>query len=55
MKVIDTEISGVKIIVPGVFGDVRGWFCETYNAGFVHGVPMEAVKLGIRPEQGLSL
>ena len=36
MKVIDTEISGVKIIEPDVFGDERGWFCETYNAGRYH-------------------
>jgi dTDP-4-dehydrorhamnose 3,5-epimerase len=32
MKVIETEIEGVKIIEPDVFGDERGWFCETYNA-----------------------
>jgi dTDP-4-dehydrorhamnose 3,5-epimerase len=32
MKVIDTEIAGVKIIEPDVLGDSRGWFCETYNA-----------------------
>ena len=32
MKVIDTEIEGLKIIEPDVFGDSRGWFCETYNA-----------------------
>ena len=31
MKVIETEIAGVKIIEPDVFGDARGWFCETYN------------------------
>lgn len=31
MKVVDTEIVGVKIIEPDVFGDERGWFCETYN------------------------
>ena len=31
MKVIDVEIEGVKIIEPDVFGDSRGWFCETYN------------------------
>ena len=36
MKVIDTEISGVKIIEPDVFGDERGWFCETYNADRYH-------------------
>ena len=32
MKVVDTEIPGVKIVEPDVFGDARGWFCETYNA-----------------------
>ena len=32
MKIIDTEIEGLKIIEPDVFGDARGWFCETYNA-----------------------
>jgi len=31
MKIIETEIAGVKIIEPDVFGDARGWFCETYN------------------------
>ena len=31
MKVTSTEIEGVKIIEPDVFGDARGWFCETYN------------------------
>ena len=32
MEVIDTEIEGVKVVVPDVFGDARGWFCEQYNA-----------------------
>jgi len=32
MKVIDTEIEGVKIVEPDVFGDLRGWLCEQYNA-----------------------
>ena len=32
MKVIETEIAGVKIIEPDVFGDARGWFCESCNA-----------------------
>ena len=32
MKVVKTEIAGVRIIEPDVFGDARGWFCETYNA-----------------------
>ena len=25
------EIEGLKIITPTVFGDARGYFCETYN------------------------
>ena len=32
MNVIDSEIAGVKIIEPVVFGDARGWLCEQYNA-----------------------
>lgn len=32
MNIEDTEINGVKIISPQVFGDSRGWFCEQYNA-----------------------
>ena len=31
MNIFETEISGVLIIEPQVFGDSRGWFCETYN------------------------
>ncbi|WP_369901761.1 dTDP-4-dehydrorhamnose 3,5-epimerase [Bacillus manliponensis] len=31
MKIIDTELLGVKVIEPTVFGDHRGWFMETYN------------------------
>ena len=33
MKVLDTEIAGLKIIEPQVLGDSRGWFAEQYNAG----------------------
>ena len=32
MQVTGTEIEGVKIVEPQVFGDVRGWFVEQYNA-----------------------
>lgn len=32
MRVLDTELEGLKIIEPDVFGDLRGWFCEQYNA-----------------------
>lgn len=31
MKVIDTELEGVKLIEPQVFGDERGWFLETWR------------------------
>jgi dTDP-4-dehydrorhamnose 3,5-epimerase len=31
MKVIDTAISEVKIIEPKIFGDDRGFFCETFS------------------------
>lgn len=31
MKVIDTPISGLKVIEPDVFGDSRGYFSESYN------------------------
>lgn len=32
MNVIDTELPGVKIIEPRVFGDNRGFFVETFQA-----------------------
>ena len=32
MEVIETAIEGVRIIVPKVFRDARGYFVETYNA-----------------------
>lgn len=31
MKIIKTNLEGVLIIEPKVFGDHRGWFMETYN------------------------
>ncbi len=31
MKVIKTNIAGVMIIEPQIFGDNRGWFMETYS------------------------
>ena len=31
MKVLETEITGVLIIEPKVFGDERGFFLESYN------------------------
>lgn len=32
MKIIDTEIPDVKIIEPAVYGDVRGFFMETWSS-----------------------
>ena len=32
MKVIETELPGVLILEPRVFGDPRGFFLETYHA-----------------------
>jgi dTDP-4-dehydrorhamnose 3,5-epimerase len=31
MQVEETDIEGVKIVVPDVFGDSRGWFAEQYS------------------------
>ena len=31
MEVIDTAVDGVKILVPQVFGDNRGWFMESWS------------------------
>ena len=32
MNVVDTDLPGVKLIEPRVFGDDRGFFMETWNA-----------------------
>ena len=32
MNIIDTEIEGLKIIEPRLFGDARGYFFESFNA-----------------------
>lgn len=31
MKIIDTTLTEVKLVVPTVFGDNRGWFYESYS------------------------
>jgi dTDP-4-dehydrorhamnose 3,5-epimerase len=31
MQVEQTPLDGVLILTPRVFGDTRGWFCETWN------------------------
>ncbi len=33
MEILETSIPDVKILVPQVFRDSRGYFTETYNAG----------------------
>ncbi|MCB1996273.1 MAG: dTDP-4-dehydrorhamnose 3,5-epimerase [Burkholderiaceae bacterium] len=33
MKLIPTALPGVVIVEPQVFGDERGWFMESFNAG----------------------
>jgi dTDP-4-dehydrorhamnose 3,5-epimerase len=33
MKVRETDLPGVSLIEPEVFGDARGFFLETFNAG----------------------
>ena len=32
LNIVETDIAGVRILEPQVFGDARGWFSETYNA-----------------------
>ena len=32
MQIIETNLASVVILVPKIFGDGRGWFCETWNA-----------------------
>jgi len=32
MEIIETGIPGLLVIKPKLFGDSRGYFCETYNA-----------------------
>ena len=45
MKIIATEIPGVLIIEPKVFGDDRGFFMETYQRDRYaqHGIPEDPV------------
>jgi dTDP-4-dehydrorhamnose 3,5-epimerase len=44
MKLITTDIAGVVIVEPAVFGDERGWFMETFNEPRFHA---ELAKLGL--------
>ncbi|MBP6230525.1 MAG: dTDP-4-dehydrorhamnose 3,5-epimerase [Paludibacteraceae bacterium] len=36
MEIIKTKIPGLLIVQPKVFGDHRGYFCETYNEEAFH-------------------
>ncbi len=38
-----TNLEGVFIITPQVFGDHRGWFCETYTAQKFHEIGIDTV------------
>lgn len=46
MNVVDTPLSGLKVIEPRVFEDARGFFLETFNAGryAALGVPADFVQ-----------
>ena len=33
MRILETELEGVKIFEPAIFGDSRGYFLETFNVG----------------------
>ncbi|MBR0413542.1 MAG: dTDP-4-dehydrorhamnose 3,5-epimerase [Clostridia bacterium] len=38
-----TSLEGVYIITPQVFGDNRGWFCETYSAQKLREIGIDTV------------
>ena len=42
MKVIKTNLSGVLILEPQVFGDARGYFYESYNRTSFHKAGIDA-------------
>ena len=46
MNVIETELPGVLLIEPKVFGDARGWFTETFHEGRYreHGITLPFVQ-----------
>ena len=41
MNIVETVIPGVLIIEPRVFGDARGFFLETWNAGTFAGAGLD--------------
>ena len=42
MDVTQTEIPGVLLVAPKVFGDHRGYFCETYSRRQLAGLGLDA-------------
>jgi dTDP-4-dehydrorhamnose 3,5-epimerase len=49
MKLVPTELPGVVLIEPAVFGDDRGWFMESFNAPRLDAALRE---LGLPPAPG---
>lgn len=49
MKLIETRLPGCVVIEPAVFGDERGFFFETWNAGRFgeHGLPTQFVQSNV--------
>jgi dTDP-4-dehydrorhamnose 3,5-epimerase len=46
VKVLETELPGVLLVEPKIFGDDRGFFLETFHAGRYaeHGIPPNFVQ-----------
>jgi len=46
MKIIATDIADVKILEPAVYGDERGFFCESWNRDVFaeNGLPVDFVQ-----------
>ena len=52
MQRLETRLDGPILIEPNVFGDERGFFCETYRRSTLHGARHPG---GVRPGQPLAL
>ena len=50
MKIVDTNISGLKILEPRVFEDIRGKFIKTFTNDFLPLKPYQFV--GVWNEKG---
>jgi len=46
MNVVDTELPGVLLLEPEVFGDERGFFLEIYNEAALHAAGLEMFGAG---------